>query len=138
MLLAIHCLRDVHSVTWLPQSNEYPRPATYSKSRHFAPSFCVLVLASTKSSDADAPLAEQCLWWREASGVQVSKTTMSRALSRLGRTQKIESLRTREHAPDARRGRDLTREAKDRGLAPLPPQEPAKLLHRRRLLPDPP
>lgn len=37
---------------------------------------------------ADAPLAEQCTWWREASGVQVSTATMSRALTRLGRTRK--------------------------------------------------
>ena len=37
---------------------------------------------------ADAPLAEQCSWWREASGVQVSTATMSRALARLGRSRK--------------------------------------------------
>ena len=37
---------------------------------------------------ADATLGEQCSWWREASGVQVSTATMSRALTRLGRTRK--------------------------------------------------
>ena len=37
---------------------------------------------------ADAPLAEQCTWWRAASGVTVSTATMSRALTRLGHTRK--------------------------------------------------
>ncbi len=37
---------------------------------------------------ADATLAEQCAWWREASGVRVSTATMSRALTRLGWTRK--------------------------------------------------
>ncbi len=37
---------------------------------------------------ADATLAEQCSWWREASGVAVSTATMSRALTRLGCTRK--------------------------------------------------
>src|SRR5687767_12321875 len=37
---------------------------------------------------ADAPLAEQCTWWREACGVEVSTATMSRALTRLGHTRK--------------------------------------------------
>jgi transposase len=37
---------------------------------------------------ADAPLAEQCTWWREASGGMVSTATMSRALTRLGWTRK--------------------------------------------------
>jgi transposase len=37
---------------------------------------------------ADATLAEQCAWWRERSGVEVSTATMSRALARLGRTRK--------------------------------------------------
>jgi transposase len=37
---------------------------------------------------ADATLAEQCAWWREASGVMVSTATMSRALTRLGCTRK--------------------------------------------------
>ena len=37
---------------------------------------------------ADATLAEQCAWWREASGVQVSTATMSRVLARLGWTRK--------------------------------------------------
>jgi transposase len=37
---------------------------------------------------ADATLAEQCAWWRAASGVGVSTATMSRALTRLGWTRK--------------------------------------------------
>ena len=37
---------------------------------------------------ADAPLAEQCAWWHEVSGVEVSTATMSRALTRLGCTRK--------------------------------------------------
>jgi len=37
---------------------------------------------------ADAPLAEQCSWWREVSGVEVSTATMSRALTRLDWTRK--------------------------------------------------
>jgi transposase len=37
---------------------------------------------------ADATLAEQCSWWQEASGVQVSTATMSRALTRLGWSRK--------------------------------------------------
>ena len=37
---------------------------------------------------ADATLAEQCSWWREASGVAVSTATMSRALTRLGWSRK--------------------------------------------------
>ena len=37
---------------------------------------------------ADATLGEQCAWWREASGVEVSTATMSRALRRLGLTRK--------------------------------------------------
>jgi transposase len=37
---------------------------------------------------ADATLADQCSWWREVSGVEVSTATMSRALTRLGWTRK--------------------------------------------------
>src|SRR5215218_3989441 len=37
---------------------------------------------------ADATLAEQCSWWRERSGVEVSPATMSRALTRLGCSRK--------------------------------------------------
>ena len=33
---------------------------------------------------ADATLEEQCSWWQEVSGVEVSTATMSRALTRLG------------------------------------------------------
>ena len=37
---------------------------------------------------SDAPLAEQCTWWRDQSGVAVSTATMSRALAALGWTRK--------------------------------------------------
>jgi transposase len=37
---------------------------------------------------ADATLTEQCAWWREHSGVQVSTATMSRAIARLAWTRK--------------------------------------------------
>ena len=37
---------------------------------------------------ADATLGEHCAWWREASGVEVSTATMSRALTRLGCSRK--------------------------------------------------
>jgi hypothetical protein len=37
---------------------------------------------------ADATLAEQCAWWRDVSGVEVSTATMSRALTRLHQTRK--------------------------------------------------
>jgi len=40
------------------------------------------------AAHADAPLAEPCTWWHEASGVTVSTATMSRALTRLGCTRK--------------------------------------------------
>src|SRR5206468_2726186 len=33
---------------------------------------------------ADATLEEQCSWWRDVSGLEVSTATMSRALMRLG------------------------------------------------------
>lgn len=37
---------------------------------------------------ADATLEEHCAWWRDASGVEVSTATMSRALTRLNQTRK--------------------------------------------------
>jgi transposase len=37
---------------------------------------------------ADATLAEQCAWWRQVSGFEVSAATMSRAITRLGWTRK--------------------------------------------------
>ena len=37
---------------------------------------------------AAATLEEHCAWWREASGVEVSTATMSRALTRLDWTRK--------------------------------------------------
>jgi transposase len=48
----------------------------------------VAVLPERLVEHADATLAEQCAWWREASGVEVSTATMSRALTRLGCTRK--------------------------------------------------
>ena len=40
------------------------------------------------STHADATLSEQCAWWEQQSGVEVSTATMSRALARLGWTRK--------------------------------------------------
>jgi transposase len=40
------------------------------------------------AEQADATLEEQCAWWLERSGVQVSTATMSRAISALGMTRK--------------------------------------------------
>jgi transposase len=37
---------------------------------------------------ADATLDAHCSWWQEASGVEVSTATMSRALTRLGWSRK--------------------------------------------------
>jgi transposase len=48
----------------------------------------VAALPERLADRADAPLAEQCTWWREASGMTVSTATMSRALARLGHTRK--------------------------------------------------
>lgn len=48
----------------------------------------VAALPERLSTHADATLAEQCAWWAEHSGVEVSTATMSRALARLGWTQK--------------------------------------------------
>jgi transposase len=48
----------------------------------------VAALPERLAAHADATLAEQCSWWREASGVEVSTATMSRALARLGCTRK--------------------------------------------------
>jgi transposase len=44
-------------------------------------------LPARLASHADAALAEQCRWWREVSGWEVSTATMSRALTRLGWTR---------------------------------------------------
>jgi transposase len=48
----------------------------------------VVALPERLSTHADATLAEQCAWWAEQSGVEVSTATMSRALARLGWTRK--------------------------------------------------
>jgi len=40
------------------------------------------------ATHADAPLGEQCAWWRAVSGFEVSTATMSRALARLDWTRK--------------------------------------------------
>ena len=37
---------------------------------------------------ADATLEEQCSWWRDVAGIEVSTATMSRALTRLDWTRK--------------------------------------------------
>ncbi len=37
---------------------------------------------------SDATLEEQCAWWRDVSGAEVSTATMSRALTGLGWTRK--------------------------------------------------
>lgn len=48
----------------------------------------VAALPERLGTHADATLAEQCAWWAEQSGVEVSTATMSRALTRLGWTRK--------------------------------------------------
>ena len=48
----------------------------------------LVAMPERMAEHADATLAEQCGWWREASGVEVSTATMSRALARLGWTRK--------------------------------------------------
>lgn len=48
----------------------------------------VAVLPERLAEHADATLAEQCAWWQEVSGFEVSTATMSRALTRLGWTRK--------------------------------------------------
>jgi len=45
-------------------------------------------LPARLAEHADATLEEQCSWWQEVSGVEVSTATMSRALTRLGWTRK--------------------------------------------------
>ena|SRR5258707_15852341 len=40
------------------------------------------------ATHADATLEEQCVWWAAVSGFEISTATMSRALTRLGWTQK--------------------------------------------------
>ena len=48
----------------------------------------VAALPGRLTERSDATLAEQCSWWREVAGVEVSTATMSRALTRLGWTRK--------------------------------------------------
>ena len=48
----------------------------------------VAALPDRLADHADATLAEQCSWWRDESGWEVSTATMSRALTRLGCTRK--------------------------------------------------
>src|SRR5215208_6116960 len=48
----------------------------------------VAALPERLAARSDATLAEQCSWWREVSGAEVSTATMSRALTRLGWTRK--------------------------------------------------
>lgn len=40
------------------------------------------------ASHADATLDEQCSWWQEVSGQEISRSTMSRALTRSNWTRK--------------------------------------------------
>jgi transposase len=62
----------------------------------------VAALPERLTAHSDATLAEQCSWWREASGIRVSTATMSRALTRLGWTRKKKTLRASEQSPTAR------------------------------------
>ena len=48
----------------------------------------LVAMPERMAEHADATLAEQCSWWREASGAEVSTATMRRALTRLGWTRK--------------------------------------------------
>jgi transposase len=48
----------------------------------------VAALPERLAERADATLAEQCSWWQEVSGQEVSTATMSRAITRLGWTRK--------------------------------------------------
>src|SRR5215208_7918749 len=48
----------------------------------------VVALPERLAARSDATLAEQCSWWREVSGAEVSTATMSQALTRLGWTRK--------------------------------------------------
>lgn len=45
-------------------------------------------LPARLADHADATLAAQCSWWQEATGVEVSTATMSRAIARLDWTRK--------------------------------------------------
>ena len=48
----------------------------------------VAALPERMADHADATLADHCSWWHEATGVEVSTATISRALTRLGWTRK--------------------------------------------------
>ena len=48
----------------------------------------VAALPERLGTHADATLEAHCAWWAEQSGVEVSTATMSRALARLGWTQR--------------------------------------------------
>jgi transposase len=45
-------------------------------------------LRAQVDAQADATLDQHCAWWRERHGVQVSRATMSRRLTKLGLTLK--------------------------------------------------
>ena len=45
-------------------------------------------LPARLTEQADVRLEDQCAWWREQSGVEVSTATMSRAIARLNWTRK--------------------------------------------------
>jgi transposase len=62
----------------------------------------VAALPERLAEHADATLEELCAWWREASGVEVSTATMSRALARLDWTRKQKTIGASERNEAAR------------------------------------
>ena len=48
----------------------------------------VAALPERLAARADARLEDQCAWWHEQTGMEVSTATMSRAITRLGWTRK--------------------------------------------------
>lgn len=48
----------------------------------------VAALPERLAEHGDTRLDDQCAWWREQAGVEVSTATMSRAITRLGWTRK--------------------------------------------------
>ena len=75
---------------WLRQKRETgglaPRPVPGPPA--VKTSALMSALPERLAEHADATLEEQCSWWREVSGTEVSTATMSRALTRLDWTRK--------------------------------------------------